>query len=867
MPLQKLQLNPGINKEVTKYTNEAGWNDSDKIRFRQGYPEKIGGWTRLGANTFTGVCRSLHQWISLGFVRYTGLGTNVKFMVEEGQDYYDVTPLRTTVSLTDKIFVSSGSTTVRVQDVSGGFTVGSYITIAGSDAVGGISTGNLNKEHVIADVGSSFTDSTCDYNNDPTISHDANANIVAGLPVSGDGIPEGAFVKQVTSPGTFELSASTTGGSVTNGTLTFDGTKLFSVTAAAAATSTPTSGGGGAFTVAYQINVGPDFQIPIVGWESSSYDGGTWNGSANGTEELRVWNQANFGEDLIIGPRGGGLYYWDTSEGTGTRAINVAGVKNGAAVNLSQSSTGNINSSFDFIDGLSSSVVPNIRVGAIVTSTTAGKIAAGTTVTSKMYNNTVVNISANPLDSNSGSYTYVFDGDPISTTVDSKKITVRDATVQRVYEVGQFVTIAGCDGDISGVSASVINGRHKIESVDSAANTFTTEEIDGADPATASTSGGGKDVTAQYELSAEVPVVQNHLLVSDVSRFVFCFGTNAFGDTTETLNPLLMRWSDQEDMFDWRPRSTNQSGDLQLSQGTEIVTAIQSRQEILVFTDAALYSLQYVGAPVVWSSTLVGSNMSVASSKAVAYANGVAYWMGKEKFYKYDGTVQPLRCDVRKFIFDDLDKGQYAPTFAGTLEEYHEIWWFYVSDSNTSRVAPDKYVVYNYLEDIWYVGTMDRSAWLDSPINDFPLAATNTYNLVEHENGNDDGQGATNIAIDAYITSGQFGIESGTSFTFVDKLIPDVTFVGSSSATPSVDMSLLASSEPGAANNNPLSQGGNSEKEVILVAETVDQYTEQVDIRVRGRQMAIKLASDSLGTKWQLGTPRLNMRPDGRRGS
>jgi len=320
-------------------------------------------------------------------------------------------------------------------------------------------------------------------------------------------------------------------------------------------------------------------------------------------------------------------------------------------------------------------------------------------------------------------------------------------------------------------------------------------------------------------------------------------------------------------MFDWRPRSTNQAGDIQLSQGTEIVTTLQSRQEILVFTDAALYSLQYVGAPVVWSSTLVGSNMSVASSKAVAYANGVAYWMGKEKFYKYDGTVQPLRCDVRKFIFDDLDKGQYAQTFAGTLEEYHEIWWFYVSDSNTSRVAPDKYVVYNYLEDIWYVGTMDRSAWLDSPINDFPLAATNTYNLVEHENGNDDGQGATNIAIDAYITSGQFGIESGTSFTFVDKLIPDVTFVGSSSATPSVDMSLLASSEPGAANNNPLSQGGNSEKEVILVAETVDQYTEQVDIRVRGRQLAIKLASDSLGTKWQLGTPRLNMRPDGRRGS
>ena len=531
-----------------------------------------------------------------------------------------------------------------------------------------------------------------------------------------------------------------------------------------------------------------------------------------------------------------------------------------------KSSTGNINTSFTFIDGLSSSVVPNIRVGAIVTSTTAGKIAAGTTVTSKMYNNTVVNISANPLDSNSGGYTYVFDGDPISTTVHSKKITVRDATLQRVYEAGQFVTIAGCDGDIAGVSASVINGRHKIESVDSAANTFTTEEIDGADPATASTSGGGKDVTAQYELSAEVPVVQNHLLVSDVSRFVFCFGTNAFGDTTETLNPMLIRWSDQEDMFDWRPRSTNQAGDFELSQGTEIVAAIQSRQEILVFTDAAVYSLQYVGAPVVWSSQLVGSNTSIASSKAVAYANGIAYWMGVGKFYKYDGTTQPLRCDVRKHVFDDLDVGQYGQVFAGTIEEYHEIWWFYVSDSNVTKIAPDKYVVYNYVEDIWYIGTMDRSAWLDSPVNDFPLAATNTNNLVEHENGNNDGQAASVVAIDSFITSGQFGIESGNSFTFVDKQIPDMQFLGSNSASPSVDITLLASSEPGAADNSPLSEGGNSSLEV-LSSNAVDQYTDQLNIRVRGRQMAIKISSSAEGTRWQLGTPTINMRPDGRRGS
>jgi len=794
MPLSKLQFNPGINKEITKYSNEAGWNDCDKVRFRQGYPEKIGGWRRFGSNTFTGVCRSLHQWISNAFVKYIGLGTNVKFFVEEGTVYYDITPIRLTATLgSNPITTVNTSTSVTVAHTAHGATKGSYVTLSGvSGTINNVPDTDLNKEHVITEI------------------VDADSyKIVVATTANGNG-----------------------------------------------------SGGGSSVVATYQINVGPDFQIPKRGWDSLDWNNSGWNGSANSTEDLRVWNQANFGEDLIIGPRGGELYYWDTSAGTGTRAVTVKDVNNGTAVNLSQSSTGHINTGFATITNLSSSVVPNIRVGAEVTCTTAGKIPAGTTVLSKMSNNTVVNISANPLDS-SVSFTYVFDGDPISVTRDSKKITVRDATLERVYEVGQHVTIAGCSGDIAGVSASVINGRHKIESVDSTANTFTTEEISGADPATSSTSGGGANVTAQYELSAEVPVVQNHLLVSDSSRFVFCFGCNEFGDTTETLNPLLIRWSDQEDMFDWRPRSTNQAGDIQLSQGTEIMTTLQSRQEILVFTDAALYSLQYVGAPVVWSSQLMGSNMSVISSKAAAYANGVAYWMGVGKFYKYDGSVQPLRCDVRKFVFDDMNEGQQGQVFAGTLEEYHEIWWFYVSKSNTAKVAPDKYVVYNYAEDIWYVGTLDRSAWLDSPINDFPLAATNTYNLVEHENGNDDGQEATVTPINAFITSGRFGIESGNSFTFVDKLVPDMSFVGSDSDAPSAEFTVLAADEPGALDH--VSEGGVKTR-IVQVSTEIDNYTDIVNIRMRGRDMALKISSDSEGTRWQLGTPRLNMRPDGRRG-
>jgi hypothetical protein len=795
MPLSKLQFNPGINKEITKYSNEAGWNDCDKVRFRQGYPEKIGGWRRYGSNTFTGVCRSLHQWVSNAFVKYIGLGTNVKFFVEEGTVYYDVTPVRRTATLGSTCFITNTTAgtekIVTVGDTAHGATLGSYVTFSGASAVGGIPAGDFNKEHAITEI------------------------------------------------------------------IDADSYKITVATSATSATS-----GGSAPTAVYQVNAGPDFQIPARGWDSLDWNNSEWNGSANNTEELRVWNQANFGEDLIMGARGGKLYYWDTSVGTGTRAVEVAGANNGTAVSLSQTSTGNINTAYDYITSIDAAVGAKIRVGDTVTCTTAGRLADNTTVLSVSANNTVVNISANPVSASGGpSFTFNFNSDPISVTADSKTITVKDATLERVYEVGQHVTLAGAT-TVAGITGTVINARHKIVSVDSAANTFTVD-ISGAEPASSTTSGGGASVTAQYELSADVPVVQNHLLVSDSSRFVFCFGTNAFGDTTETLNPMLIRWSDQEDMFDWRPRSTNQAGDIQLSQGTEIVTTLQSRQEILVFTDAALYSLQYVGAPVVWSSQLMGSNMSVISSKAAAYANGVAYWMGVGKFYKYDGAVQPLRCDVRKFVFDDMNPGQQGQVFAGSLEEYHEIWWFYVSKSNTAKVAPDKYVVYNYAEDIWYVGTLDRSAWLDSPINDFPLAATNTYNLVEHENGNDDGQAATTSPINAFITSGRFGIESGNSFTFVDKLVPDMSFVGSDSDAPSVDFTVLAADEPGALDNG--SEGGNSEKQVQVSTE-IDNYTDIVNIRMRGRDMALKISSDSLGTRWQLGTPRLNMRPDGRRG-
>lgn len=711
MPFSKLQFKPGINREITKYTNEQGWNDCDKVRFRQGFPEKIGGWQKISSTTYQGVARSLHQWTDLDQDKYTGVGTNLKFYIESGGDYTDITPIRRTQARSNPFDTTNGSNVITVNDSGHGALVGDFVTFTGASAVGGIGTDELNKEHQITEV--------------------TGANTY-----------------------TITVASNATGGS-----------------------------GGGSVTMKYQINTGPGQVIPTDGYSSSFFDGGGWNQGNNAAESLRTYNQANFGEDLIFGPRGGEMFYWDATNGLGTPGIPVKDVNNGAAIALSS---------------------------------------------------------------------------PFTVTNGSKTVTVTDATGLRAYEVGQHVTFVGIISAIGGVPAADFNNRFEILTVDSGANTYT---IEVATTATGDATGGG-GIFAQYEVSANVPVVQDMLMVSDASRFVFCFGTNPFNVITK--NPMLIRWSDQEDMFDWRPRSTNQAGDLILSQGTEIVAAIQSRQEILVFTDSALYSLQYVGAPVVWGSQLVGSNMSIASSKAVAYANGTAYWMGIGKFYKYDGNVQPLRCDVRKYIFDDLNTGQYGQVFAGTVEEFHEVWWFYCS---TETNVPDKYVVYNYLEDIWYYGTLSRSAWLDSPINDHPIAATSSNNLVEHENGVDNVETATVQGITAFIQSGFFGIESGNSFSFVDKVIPDMSFLGTTAGSANVTFTLKASSEPGSGDNNPLSEGGNSAGASISES-NVDLYTDQLDIRVRGRQMSLRIENNTdTGVTWQLGTPRINMRPDGRRGS
>jgi hypothetical protein len=443
--------------------------------------------------------------------------------------------------------------------------------------------------------------------------------------------------------------------------------------------------------------------------------------------------------------------------------------------------------------------------------------------------------------------------------------------------------------------------------------------------------------------ASDVPLTQNTLIVSDASDFTFAFGTNDYLSTT--YDPMLVRWSDQESLTNWTPAITNQSGSIRLSHGSQIQAVLQSRQEILVFSDSAIYSLQYLGAPYVWSSQILSDNISIVSLNAATYSSGVAYWMGQDKFYKYDGRVQPLRCDLRQFIYDDINRAQYGQIFSGTNEGFNEVWWFYCTEKST-RI--NRYVVYNYAEDVWYYGSMGRTAWLDSSLRSYPMAATYANKLVYHENGVDDNITGTPAAINAWIETSQFDIGDGHNFAFVWRMLPDLTFRGSTDGTtPRLTMQLQPLQNSGSGYNNPKSVGGvynplypsteqaaafyqasvtvlnmvvgllpidlyydlngdgtvelqdaigflklstgeplgytpnpasiytaiagtgSSATEAVVATQVypiaLDTFTGQLNIRVRGRQMSMRIESDQIGTQWQLGSPRIDIRPDGRR--
>lgn len=636
MPLQKLQLRPGVNRESTTLSNEGGWFECDKVRFRSGFPEKIGGWAALSYNTFLGVCRSLWNWSTLRSYNLLGVGTNLKFYVENGGDYYDITPLRETNANPAgeiTLSVTSGSDLLTITDTSAdSLQVNDFVTLAGAVSLGGNVTADvLNQEFQITAVLSSSQ---------------------------------------------YQVQ--------------------LSVTADTTASSSAMTG----LTIAYQINTGFPIYTIGTGWGTGPWSRDEWGtGYTTGFGiQLRLWSQANFGEDLLFCPQAGPLYVWQPGGG-GAPAFNTRGTL------------------------------------------------------------------------------------------------------------------------VSGV---------------------------------------------------DVPTQINEILVSDQTRIVIAFGCNDYDPpvTSGAYDPLLIRWSAQEDYLDWTPSATNQAGSYRLSSGAEIVGALQTRQEILVWTDAAVYSMQYLGPPFVWGFTLLADNISIISMNAMTTASGVTFWMGTDKFYVYNGRVETLPCSLRQYVFGDINTTQSAQVFAGTNEAYSEVWWFYCSAGSD---VVDRYVIFNYLERVWYYGTMGRTAWLDSPLRDYPQAATLNNLIVFHEAAVDNGETNPPSPIYSYVQSADFDIGDGHNYGFVWRMLPDITFDGS-------DMTGLSTDKPQVRftvrpRQNPGSSYGVSSAPTVQSAQSyagqqtylVQEFTEIVYTRIRGRQMAFKIESDSLGTQWQLGVPRIDIRPDGKR--
>ena len=639
MPLQKLQFQPGINRETTSYSNEGGWFDCDKVRFRQGFPEKIGGWSKIGSTSFLGTCRALHPWRTLSLDGYLGVGTHLKYYAEYGQGYYDITPIRSTTSAGDVTFsASNGSSTITVSDPSHGAVVNDFVTFSGAVSLGGnITAAVLNQEYQIVSV----TDSS-----------------------------------------TYTVQARAAG---TTSSITVDG--QYSPTPVVANSSD--SGNGGSSVVGtYQINVGLDTSVLGTGWGAGSWGRGTWNSAASVdliTDTLRVWTHDNFGENLLMNVMNGGIYYWQPSGG--------------------------------------------------------------------LSNNRAVAISS----------------------------------------------LAGAN---------------------------------------------------------QAPTIATKVIVSDVDRHVIAFGCDP-ATNIGTQDPLLIRFSDQENITDWNSTADNSAGSLSIGSGSKIVTAIETRQQILVFTDISLHTLQYVGPPFTFGINMISDNITIRGPSTVAAVQDTVYWMGKSEFYVYNGGVQTLPCSVKDYVFSDFNAAQAEKTFAAVNSSFSEVWWFYPSSSSDNN---DRYVVYNYLQGIWYYGTMVRTAWIDRGVEENPIAAGRDGYLYDHEVGFDDGSTTPASAISAFIESSQFDLGEGDSFSFVRRLIPDLTFRSSTSLPPTANFTLKARNFPG---GNYLQTNAKAVERTASVP--VEQFTQDAHVRLRGRSVAVKVDSSTTGVGWRLGSPRIDIRSDGRR--
>jgi hypothetical protein len=640
MPFQKLVFKPGINRDTTNYANEGGWYECDKIRFFSGYPQKLGGWVEASPQRVVGTSRQMWNWITSYQDNFLAVGTNVKVYIEAGAIFYDITPLRTTLSTSDTdncIETTDTSTTVNIAVTGHGCLTGDYVTISGvTGDVGGVPDAEINTEHVVTRV-------------------DADN---------------------------------------------------FTITVTTAATST-TSGGGTAIDIECQIHPGNASVTEGYGWGTGTWGSGGWGLSSDAPIYLpqRDWFFDNFDNDLVMNIRaevtgsgaavGGPIYYWE--RGT--------------------------------------SVAPTTALG------TRAVLLSGLT--------------------------------------------------------------------LDGVAA------------------------------------------------ADVPETAAQILVSQNDKHLLAFGCQPYAGSSGDFDPLLIRWADQDQPNVWTPTATNSAGFLRVSRGSRIVRAIPTRQEILTLTDTTVYSLQFLGTTEVFGLQELADNVSIMSPRSIITANNIAYWMGRDKFYAYDGRVQTLPCSLREYVFKDINYAQVDQVICGTNEGFNEVWWFYPSGTSS---WVDRYVVYNHLDQLWYYGNLGRTAWLDVTTRDLPQAMytdedQNPGILYTHESGID----AAGAPMESFIQSSDFDVGDGEQFILTRRMIPDINFNQSTANAPEVTMTIRPRNWPGSR-----FQGDPSDSQRVIES-SVGQYTDQVFIRARARQMALKISSEDLGVQWQLGNPRLDSRLDGKR--
>ena len=704
MPLTKLQFRPGINRETTSYSNEGGWFDMDKVRFRFGYPEKIGGWEKTSATYFLGTCRALHPWVALQGERYLGVGTHLKYYINEGGGYNDITPIRVTTSAGDVTFSASANTLGA--NVAIGDTNITLTSASGFPESGRI---KINSEIITYAAISGNVLQGCLRGQSSTTeaAHTSGDAVLCATLIVTDadhGVLENDFVTY--------SGAATLGGNITAAVLNQEyqvvskvnansylieareEASLNSITTTTGYTptyvfaSTSDSGNGGSSVVGtYQINTGLDTTIVGTGWGAGTWSRGTWGSAASlaaSGQTLRIWSHDNFGEDLLINVRDAGIYYWDKTNGTSTRAVAIS--------------------------------------------------------------------------------------------------------------------------DLTGANTA--------------------------------------------------PTIAKKVLVSDRDRHVIAFGCDP-QDNIGTQDPLLIRFSDQESITDWAATATNTAGDLRLGSGSEIITAVETRQQVLVFTDVSLHAMQFLGPPFTFGINTVSENITIASPLSAIAIEDQVYWMGAEEFYVYAGNVQRLPCSVRDYVFSDINTDQLEKVTASTNTAFSEVWWFYPSASSTEC---DKYVVYNYQQQIWYYGSLNRTVWLDRGVESFPIAASTDHALYFHERGFDDGSTAPASAITSFIESSQLSLGDGDNFVFLRKLIPDLTFRDSTAVTPSATMTLQTRNYPGGQYLQT-----NSKTVSKTASVPVEQWTNEVNVRLRGRSFAFKIETTDTGVGWRLGSPRVEVQPDGMR--